>query len=520
MSSISGQSQANSDNKQLLQKAIEDGYVKCISYSKFTNVQPIAQGGYGEISYADWETGGIKLPVALKSIKPYSDDSQGKNRDKYGEFKKEDDFCFNTLVIPDFDAREIPIPNTPKRYVELYTACWDSNPEVRPPIKTIMIVLEELEKIEWSEKNVSIHSDTKINTLVDAEENYEKVSQFKERDMEGIIEFIKKGNIEALRVSVNSFPKDENIQIDLKKLDKTITDVTNNNMGEKNREKNKMIFKQVVILIALRIMKDYKFSNGQEYNPLHYLCGIYIHLGIPIKERFNFFTSTIINLEELGIKDLTITVINNYNGASQITNKLNIVSPSDLGTNTTLNKTGLNSFNGTDLVIPNKMVININTLNEFDMSPFLWVLHEKPLNKHLLVWLGEKGGRPISEKVFCNYLVENMLQNWKINDLKDVAAIFYHYEIKIISNEFEQLVLHKYIAKDGTLHQLEMLFGYFWDYYNDQKIVNEALKYAKGKNQTYLKELSENFDERKLKLKDHLDELVVPLLSSLKTNRI
>ncbi|KAF0554779.1 kinase-like domain-containing protein [Gigaspora margarita] len=89
MSSTSTQPQANSDNKQLLQKAINNGYIKCISYLKFINVKAIAQGGYGEISHANWVTGGVKLPIVLKSIKPYSDDSQGKGRDKYREFKKE-----------------------------------------------------------------------------------------------------------------------------------------------------------------------------------------------------------------------------------------------------------------------------------------------------------------------------------------------------------------------------------------------------------------------------------------------
>ncbi|CAG8789310.1 26716_t:CDS:2, partial [Dentiscutata erythropus] len=144
---------------------------------------------------------------------------------------------------------------------------------------------------------------------------------------------------------------------------------------------------------------------------------------------------------------------------------------------------GINSLNMIDFNYSAKMVmININTLNEHDILPFLWTLLRKPLDKNLLMWLGEKG------------------------------AIFYHYEIKVTNNEFDQLILHKYIAKDGTLHQLEMLFGYFWDFY-DPKIVNEALKYAKGKKQSCLKKLSKKFDERKLKLKDHLDELVIPLLS-------
>ncbi|KAF0554778.1 hypothetical protein F8M41_018685 [Gigaspora margarita] len=282
-----------------------------------------------------------------------------------------------------------------------------------------------------------------VDDISNVKENYEKVSQFQEQNMEGIIKYIKKGNIEALKVSVNSFPKDKNIQTDLKKQNKYITDIT----------------------------KD----------------DIYLHQSC-----------------ELETNPLNKTSTNS-------TNEKSTIIPNEIG---------INTFNGIDLIIPNKMAININTLNEYYMSPFLWVLHKELLNKHLLVWLGEKGGLPISEEVFCDYLVNHMLQNWKINDLKDVAAIFYRYQIKVTNNQFEQLDLHEYITKYSILHQLKMLFGYFWNCYDNPTIVNMALSYTRGKKQTYLKELSKKLNERWLQLKDNLGELIILLLSNLKTNQI
>ncbi|RIB10106.1 kinase-like domain-containing protein [Gigaspora rosea] len=41
--------------------------------------------------------------------------------------------------------REGPIEGTPPQYIELYTQCWDYNPEKRPEIKYVLEVLNQLE---------------------------------------------------------------------------------------------------------------------------------------------------------------------------------------------------------------------------------------------------------------------------------------------------------------------------------------------------------------------------------------
>ncbi|CAG8852066.1 24024_t:CDS:1, partial [Racocetra persica] len=121
----------------------------------------------------------------------------------------------------------------------------------------------------------------------------------------------------------------------------------------------------------------------------------------------------------------------------------------------------------------------INILNEKDMSPFLWALHKKPLNRSLLNWLAKNGGRPKSDHTFCKFLRITMLTKWDDNDLKYVAALFYHYKIKVTELKCDQFhYLHEYIAKNGIYEPLEKMFTYFWDCYN-LKIMNQALVHAK-----------------------------------------
>ncbi|CAG8756075.1 41601_t:CDS:2, partial [Gigaspora margarita] len=217
-----------------------------------------------------------------------------------------------------------------------------------------------------------------------SEERFEKAPQ-PCNDIERLIEHIKSGNIFGLIDSINTF-KYKNIKINLTLLD------------EKIEYDNMEIFKQIVTLITLHIMKGYKYTDGQDYNPLHHLCEI--HILELISTRSLRLGTSISNLDALGMIDFSI--------------------------------------------LNNMVIIDINTLNEMEMSPFFWVLHKKPLNKSLLIWLGNKGGRPVSEKKFCDYLMKTMLFEWELSDLESVAA---------------------------------KMFDYFWDCY-DSKVVNEALKYA------------------------------------------
>jgi len=40
--------------------------------------------------------------------------------------------------------RERPIEGTPSQYVELYTNCWDDNPDKRPEMKSVLSILNQL----------------------------------------------------------------------------------------------------------------------------------------------------------------------------------------------------------------------------------------------------------------------------------------------------------------------------------------------------------------------------------------
>lgn len=65
------------------------------------------------------------------------------------------------FVEPDFltvlhilqGNREASVKGTPEEYVTLYTKCWDSDPEKRPELFSIMISL--IRMLEWMDNNAS-----------------------------------------------------------------------------------------------------------------------------------------------------------------------------------------------------------------------------------------------------------------------------------------------------------------------------------------------------------------------------
>ncbi|CAG8780730.1 785_t:CDS:2, partial [Racocetra fulgida] len=50
-----------------------------------------------------------------------------------------------------------------------------------------------------------------------------------------------------------------------------------------------------------------------------------------------------------------------------------------------------------------------------------------------------------------------MLTTWDVDDLKKVAAIFNHSQIKIVGIKIGQLFLHEHIAKEGLVEQVEKI---------------------------------------------------------------
>ncbi|CAG8819014.1 24244_t:CDS:1, partial [Racocetra persica] len=75
--------------KQWLERAIKEGLIRCIDYGRFQKIKDKSEGGFGKVSSAELISGGIKLTVALKSIKSLEYSQNDDNEKGYKEFIKE-----------------------------------------------------------------------------------------------------------------------------------------------------------------------------------------------------------------------------------------------------------------------------------------------------------------------------------------------------------------------------------------------------------------------------------------------
>ncbi|RIB11390.1 kinase-like domain-containing protein [Gigaspora rosea] len=83
-------------------------------------------------------------------------------------------------------SREQPVENTPEKYVELYTKCWDTDPNIRPSINSVRLELNKLSGAKLynslnqhlSASNIQINpTNLPTHTATDFSDGYIHVSQ-------------------------------------------------------------------------------------------------------------------------------------------------------------------------------------------------------------------------------------------------------------------------------------------------------------------------------------------------------
>ncbi|CAG8740007.1 18790_t:CDS:2 [Gigaspora margarita] len=162
----------------LVQKYINEEHVKFYEYSHFKDVKLLGEGEYGKVYRAIFKNN--ELIVALKSfrsntmIKEIANELNLHRRvDKHsniirlhGVTKIEDKLNQSStdymLVLEYADsgtlshqlaplivdnsngARESPVEGTPPAYVQIYTDCWQHDPELCPEIQKVFLELEDL----------------------------------------------------------------------------------------------------------------------------------------------------------------------------------------------------------------------------------------------------------------------------------------------------------------------------------------------------------------------------------------
>ncbi|RIB03737.1 kinase-like domain-containing protein [Gigaspora rosea] len=66
------------------------------------------------------------------------------------------DFPDRAIIIEiSQNKREKTIENTPPHYVNLYTNCWSSDPDLRPKLNEVLIELKKLETVEFITNNIN-----------------------------------------------------------------------------------------------------------------------------------------------------------------------------------------------------------------------------------------------------------------------------------------------------------------------------------------------------------------------------
>ncbi|CAB5335587.1 unnamed protein product [Rhizophagus irregularis] len=144
------------------------------------NVQKIGSGGFGEVYRANWKSS--RNYLALKSFPDFNDVTI-KEIVKELKIQREVDFHENIirffgvtienskkywLVMEYADGalsisqgfRETPIPDTPIDYLNIYTDCWNNEPDNRPTINHVVSKLNEI--ILKNSKNTMIIEDSSL----------------------------------------------------------------------------------------------------------------------------------------------------------------------------------------------------------------------------------------------------------------------------------------------------------------------------------------------------------------------
>ncbi|PKK69043.1 kinase-like protein [Rhizophagus irregularis] len=93
------------------------------------------------------------------------------------------------LIMDILDGyREVPVPNTPKEYVKIYTECWNSEPDDRPTISEVFDKLKAAKEKFINETNYSMIVDKMVIL-------FDKIEEKKENEKQIILNYLKNHNI-------------------------------------------------------------------------------------------------------------------------------------------------------------------------------------------------------------------------------------------------------------------------------------------------------------------------------------
>ncbi|CAB5381582.1 unnamed protein product [Rhizophagus irregularis] len=142
-----------------IEECVSKEYYRLYEQKHFSNIQNVGTGGFGKVYRASWKNSqyfalksffnfdGVTAKEIVHELKLQRDIQFHNNIIKFYGIAKFDPACAVSclhnegIVHCDLHSgnglREEPAPNTPKDYVEIYTECWNGEPDKRPTINQI-----------------------------------------------------------------------------------------------------------------------------------------------------------------------------------------------------------------------------------------------------------------------------------------------------------------------------------------------------------------------------------------------